>query len=216
MANCIKCENKLEFVDRIFLRRLCFSCNKDKLEKNKLEEERELNKQEKLSKQYEKSRNEIQKYIESELNEYYITQILGSFWVYPFGNTQKKPFIFEGRKVINLVIKNDYNVKEVIDKLIDDEMINVESNKILEREKKRNIKEEAEKRLYGKVKTKRKILTEEKKDMVFDKFDSECVVCGKKEGLHIHHKDENSSNNQMNNLVVLCGVCHKKTHMKIR
>lgn len=52
--------------------------------------------------------------------------------------------------------------------------------------------------------------------MIFNKFDNECVVCGKNEGLHIHHKDKNSSNNQINNLVVLCEVCHKKTHMRVR
>lgn len=128
----------------------------------------------------------------------------------------KGVFSFEVDKIINLVIQNDYNAKEVITQIVEDILVEVEANKILERQKKRKIREAAEKKLYGVVKTKRKNLTEEEKEMVFDKFNNECAVCGKKEGLHIHHKDENPSNNQMSNLVVLCGVCHKKTHMRVR
>jgi 5-methylcytosine-specific restriction endonuclease McrA len=123
---------------------------------------------------------------------------------------------FNKENVIKKVINKDYNIEKAINELVSDELIKIESNKILERQEKRKIREEAEKKIYGKVKAKRKFLTNDEKEMVFGKFNNECAVCGKTEGLHIHHKDEDSSNNQVNNLVVLCGVCHKKTHMKIR
>lgn len=94
--------------------------------------------------------------------------------------------------------------------------VNYEMSKIQDRMRRRELREEAERRIYGNVKRKRISLTEEEKDNIFDKFNNECSVCGRTEGLHIHHKDENPSNNRINNLTVLCGVCHKKIHMKVR
>ena len=63
---------------------------------------------------------------------------------------------------------------------------------------------------------KRVVISEKDKELIFNKFNNECAICSGKEGLHIHHKDHNPSNNRMNNLIVLCGVCHKKIHMKVR
>ena len=81
----------------------------------------------------------------------------------------------------------------------------------------RSIREEAEKRLYGKVKeNKREPISENEKEIIFNKFGNECVICSGKEGLHVHHKDHNPSNNRLDNLILLCGVCHKKIHMKVR
>jgi hypothetical protein len=91
-----------------------------------------------------------------------------------------------------------------------------EIDKIKERERKRKLREKAEKKIYGKKKTKRLLIPVDEKEMVLSKFNNQCAVCTQTEGLHIHHKDNNPSNNQMENLVVLCGVCHKKTHMKVR
>ena len=83
--------------------------------------------------------------------------------------------------------------------------------------KRRSIREEAEKRLYGKVKeNKREVISEKDKEIIFNKFGNECAICSGKEGLHIHHKDHNPSNNRLDNLILLCGVCHKKVHMKVR
>ena len=201
MVNCSKCGNKIGFFNSVW-NGLCKDCNSK--EKEKREKERQL----KI-----KAINEIKKYIEHSYTlgenskEHYIEYSTGSMMIYPYGNTKKEPIIiFNEDDVINLIVKNDYKVKEVIDKIVETELIKIEADKILDRQRKRAIKEQAEKKLYGKIKTRRKILTEEEKEMVFDKFNNECAVCGKKEGLHIHHKDENSSNNQMINLVVLCGV----------
>ncbi len=91
-----------------------------------------------------------------------------------------------------------------------------EIRKIKERERKRGVKEEAQKIVYGKVKNKRQTIEEADKEEVFEKFKNKCAVCGQMEGLHIHHKDKTPNNNVMSNLIVLCGVCHKKIHMKVR
>ncbi len=86
-----------------------------------------------------------------------------------------------------------------------------------DRRRKREIREEAERRLYGKSSDKKRIsLTTEEKEMIFDKFNNKCAICNTEEGLHIHHKDQNPQNNRLDNLLVLCGVCHKKVHMKVR
>ena len=245
MADCKNCGNRLEFIDRIFFSNLCFLCQKKdlenyklerkekriKIEKDKLKREEERIKNEEKNRQKKKAIDEIEKYTSdtydsrAKSNQHLVEfgkngwSHLGDFAIFPYGN-HNKPLVFDQEEIVNPVIKNNYNVKSIfndlINKLVEDKFIEIEANKILESQRKRNIREKTEKKLYGTVKTKRKNLTEEEKEMIFDKFNTECVICGKKEGLHIHHKDENSSNNQINNLVVLCGVCHKKTHMRIR
>jgi 5-methylcytosine-specific restriction endonuclease McrA len=120
------------------------------------------------------------------------------------------------KELINRLIKNNYNVEKTITETVKEGQVKSEMEKIKQREKQRKIREEAEKRLYGKTNTKRQKFTENQKNMILNKFENQCAVCGKTEGLHIHHKDKNTKNNRMNNLIVLCGVCHKKIHMKIR
>ena len=202
MTKCSKCGKKRALFDRLFsstMSGLCMSCHTKK------------------SKKIKKALPLINDYIKeyNQLEEGHIEKV-DSY----DDNIQietKKGFIFlDLEKVVDKMIKSNYGAKKVVMGLIEEELVDIEAKKIKEREKKRRIREQAEVKLYGKVRLKRKTLTEEEKEMVFDKFNNECAVCGKTEGLHIHHKDENSSNNQMNNLVVLCGVCHKKTHMKIR
>jgi hypothetical protein len=39
-----------------------------------------------------------------------------------------------------------------------------------------------------------------------------CAVCHEKTGLHIHHIDQNPSNNVESNLIVLCTPCHDEAH----
>ena len=70
--------------------------------------------------------------------------------------------------------------------------------------------------IYGKIKNKRGGLSKEMREDIFKKFGNECVLCGAGEGLHVHHRDNNLKNNSPDNLILLCGVCHKKTHMKVR
>jgi 5-methylcytosine-specific restriction endonuclease McrA len=42
-----------------------------------------------------------------------------------------------------------------------------------------------------------------------------CTDCGLIKAEHIHHKDENPSNNSDSNLIPLCKECHYKAHGKI-
>ena len=39
-----------------------------------------------------------------------------------------------------------------------------------------------------------------------------CEICGKEGKLDIHHIDENSNNNNLDNLMCLCRSCHMKIH----
>ena len=44
-----------------------------------------------------------------------------------------------------------------------------------------------------------------------------CEICGTTEGrLDTHHKDHNKSNNDLNNLMVLCAACHTRLHQEER
>jgi 5-methylcytosine-specific restriction endonuclease McrA len=93
-----------------------------------------------------------------------------------------------------------------------------EMKKMKESEARSRIRSKAEKRLYGKVKTKKRRvpLSKELRDRVYRKHNHQCLFCSQKQGLHIHHKDHDPKNNAMRNLLLLCGVCHKKLHMKVR
>jgi 5-methylcytosine-specific restriction endonuclease McrA len=39
-----------------------------------------------------------------------------------------------------------------------------------------------------------------------------CEICGSKENLIVHHKDEDRFNNKNNNLKTLCRSCHQRGH----
>lgn len=39
-----------------------------------------------------------------------------------------------------------------------------------------------------------------------------CEICGSKENLDVHHKDNNWNNNNLDNLECLCRSCHSKEH----
>ena len=107
MVNCSKCGNKIGFFNSVW-NGLCKDCNSK--EKEKREKERQL----KI-----KAINEIKKYIEHSYTlgenskEHYIEYSTGSMMIYPYGNTKKEPIIiFNEDDLINLIVKNDYKVKE--------------------------------------------------------------------------------------------------------
>src|SRR3989344_1275704 len=118
--------------------------------------------------------------------------------------------------LVDHLIKSKFDIDKVAQEFYISIGVQLEKEKKQIRETKQQMREKIEQRVYGKVQKKnRKILSEEEKDMIFNKFNNQCVTCGKTEGLHIHHKDKNPSNNIIENLSVLCGVCHKKVHMKV-
>lgn len=40
----------------------------------------------------------------------------------------------------------------------------------------------------------------------------ECHACGSTDQLHVHHKDRDRENNDVDNLIPLCASCHSKVH----
>ena len=108
------------------------------------------------------------------------------------------------------------NNQAVLRKFCEDIVIELEKSKIETRQKQLDLKHRAEKEYFGSEKTKRITFTNDEKEDILNSFNNKCVICDTEEGLHIHHKDNNPKNNQMDNLIVLCGVCHKKVYMKVR
>ena len=44
-----------------------------------------------------------------------------------------------------------------------------------------------------------------------------CEICGRSRGtMHVHHRDENFTNNDPTNLQTLCPSCHKKEHLSLK
>ncbi len=125
-------------------------------------------------------------------------------------------YLIEESEFIKRLIKNNYDFEKTCGEIEDELEYKINIDKFKEKERKRKIRENAEKEFYGRVKSKRDNISLDKKESILRKFNNKCVVCGKEEGLHIHHKDNNPKNNQIDNLAVLCGVCHKKAHMKVR
>lgn len=41
-----------------------------------------------------------------------------------------------------------------------------------------------------------------------------CEECGATDGLHAHHRDEDPSNNALENIATLCGSCHLRWHWR--
>ncbi len=119
--------------------------------------------------------------------------------------------------VANNLVQNNFDLNKTILEIDEDDedlLRLLEVYKLKRRAKRTKVREEAEKEVYGKIKSERTPIKE--KEEIFRKFDNKCAVCGEMEGLHIHHKDEDATNNRVDNLIVLCGVCHKKIHMKVR
>ena len=52
----------------------------------------------------------------------------------------------------------------------------------------------------------------------FEYYEHKCAICGYdeyKEILEVHHIDENRTNNELSNLIILCPNCHKKLTMHL-
>lgn len=49
-----------------------------------------------------------------------------------------------------------------------------------------------------------------------DTLDLKCQLCEKDSRLLIHHKDENMTNNNFRNLMLLCRGCHNRVHIRRR
>lgn len=54
------------------------------------------------------------------------------------------------------------------------------------------------------------------KIMQINNVKKECKVCGSTKNVQVHHIDKNHDNNDFNNLIYLCSLCHSKKHNKER
>jgi 5-methylcytosine-specific restriction endonuclease McrA len=54
------------------------------------------------------------------------------------------------------------------------------------------------------------------RNAVLERDGSTCTVCGGEQDLHIHHIDHNPTNDDPENLITLCGICHARVHTELR
>lgn len=55
------------------------------------------------------------------------------------------------------------------------------------------------------------------RDVAFANYEHKCAVCGWDEDadiLEVHHIDENREHNELENLIILCPICHRKLTSK--
>jgi len=54
------------------------------------------------------------------------------------------------------------------------------------------------------------------RNIAYECFKKECLICGSQKNIVVHHKDENRLNNDISNLYVVCNSCHKKIHKYLK
>jgi hypothetical protein len=234
---CKDCKTKIGIFRNLFIRR-CKKCERqyiEKLEKQRKEEERKEKIQEdKIGKKREKinkAKKKLRKFededgIELQYRDlFYDDSDLGEWnkdydkyedTIVRHKKDKNKKYCIGIKKVFEGIIKNNFDVEKTLGKIEEEIEYKINIDKLKEKERRRKIKENAEQDFYGRIKSKRDNLSLDKREDILRKFNNKCIICDKEEGLHIHHKDNNPQNNLPENLIVLCGVCHKKAHMKVR
>lgn len=51
---------------------------------------------------------------------------------------------------------------------------------------------------------------------ILERDGEECVICGTREELHIHHIDGDNTRDDPGNLVTLCEYCHARAHQEMQ
>ncbi len=231
MKTCTKCKKKLGFFDKIFCGGLCTPCKSKEIEIGRKEEERKEKIKERKREEIHKVKEKLKKFEDEDLgllnyqNLEYTGSDLGDFDE-DYGNYEgtkinhkkdkKEIYSISIKELYQRVIKNNFNVEKTLEEIEEEIEYKLQVDKLKEKERKRKIRENAEKDFYGRIKSKRDNLSLDKRKDILRRFNNKCVICDREEGLHIHHKDNNPKNNLPENLIVLCGVCHKKAHMKVR
>ena len=54
------------------------------------------------------------------------------------------------------------------------------------------------------------------RDAVKERDSYRCMICGSDDGLHVHHRDHDPTNDHPQNLITLCGYCHARVHAEER
>ncbi len=205
---CKKCKMELGLFNSFFGTELCTSCH----DKEKLNLKKDLKKE----RANEKNKNEKDSEISDTIGEVLTDELKFEIDYIQDGTFIKK--LKNGKfKITEKEIRNGLKNKEINeDNIIEFVNYQIEVAKLKLRSKQYELKKIAEKEVFGKSKNNRQAFSDDEKESILANSNNECTICCAKEGLYIHHKDKNPSNNQISNLLVLCGVCHKKVHMKVR
>ncbi|MEK6916969.1 MAG: hypothetical protein AABW92_04440 [Nanoarchaeota archaeon] len=147
---------------------------------------------------------------------HYVNSMWGTRLLYHKKDVESRKYPIKEKELLQKIIECDYDVSKALKELEDKLEYHMHIEALKEKEKKQNIKETAEKDYFGEVRNKRESIPDSLREEILQKYDYRCAICNAEEGLHIHHRDENPKNNLISNLIVLCGVCHKKVHMKVR
>ena len=234
LNKCPTCGKKIGFLKLLFINR-CDSCYlKEKERSSKERYQREL--------EYEKLKelNEIKEFLEDcgvienskkavfvpEESSWTISDTFSNQFEKKYSrlygelprNARSNEYILDlpYQTILDNFLSRKIKRTKFIEELFEKALYKFEKDKLEAKRKHQKIKQKVEKEIYGKEKLKRKIIPEDLRREIFSKYNYECAVCSNKEGLHIHHKDKNSDNNSEDNLILLCSVCHKKVHMKVR
>jgi 5-methylcytosine-specific restriction endonuclease McrA len=54
------------------------------------------------------------------------------------------------------------------------------------------------------------------RDGIKERDGHRCTICGSAGDLHVHHRDQDPTNDHPANLVTLCGYCHARVHAEER
>jgi len=226
MVNCANCGKKIGLFqpryDRVDEKgniiKYCSKCN-ETMKKYRIKENEAIRKKELKRKKDSEISDMIYDVLTEELKLTGTLQFLfeGNCNNYGERDTYTKKLKNGKFKITEKEIRNGLKNKEINETNIV-EFVNyqIELEKLKLRSKQYELRKKTEKEVFGKLRNNRQAFSEDEKEVILANSNNECVVCGAKEGLHIHHKDKKPSNNQMNNLLVLCGVCHKKVHMNVR
>lgn len=53
------------------------------------------------------------------------------------------------------------------------------------------------------------------RNLVLERDGHKCVICSVGDGLHVHHVDRDTTNDDLSNLVTLCNGCHARAHAEL-
>jgi len=103
------------------------------------------------------------------------------------------------------------NINEIeYDDVLDVMKLYDEIQEAEKKKKKMILKAKAENLVFNTKK--RQAVSNELKQLIFNKYQNKCAICGLEDNLEIHHKNENPCDNRITNLILLCPNCHAKIH----
>jgi len=138
-----------------------------------------------------------------------------------------KPYLFEKSKYCSVYCHNHGNYEHIEKKCLEcGKTFHVSSSRITKKfcsdicssQSHKNIKERREQSKLWQKMNRGNVSSRTLRKYVFSIKPKQCEICGYNEYdfcLDVHHIDENCLNHNIENLKVLCCMCHRKYHKKI-